>query len=488
MASGRRSTATLAAFAAPSLPLAALGLPLVVYLPNFYSETLGLSVAAVGAAFLFVRLIDIAFDPFFGTVLDRTGWRVGRFKPWMAIGVPIVVAAVAMLFMARQGVGSVYLWAGLIVVYGGYSVCVLAHSAWASTLSTDYHERSRVYAWWQTGNVVGMILVIILPVLLSLWFDKAALVNLFAPDMASRMDLDHAAFAARVRAMGWFILVMMPLTALLAIRFVPEPRANIRRDAPKATPGDYLRLLKRPTVLRILIADLLMGLAPGIAGSLFFFYFERIKGFEKTQAEILLMIYFFAAVVGAPIWVRMARRFGKHQVLIAASLVYAAVQFGVVTLPAGNFWLAIPFLILAGLPYSAAPFLLRAMLADVGDEERLRSGMDRTGLLFAVLTGTVKIGSALAVTSFIVLGWLGFNAHDPAQSSEAGMMGLVALYVVAPGALGLLAAWTMTNYPLTKERHAEIRAQLDEQDRAVAPPVPEDIAVLQPNVAQNPAE
>ena len=32
---GRRSSWTLAAFAAPSLPLAALGLPLVVYLPEY---------------------------------------------------------------------------------------------------------------------------------------------------------------------------------------------------------------------------------------------------------------------------------------------------------------------------------------------------------------------------------------------------------------------------------------------------------------------
>ncbi len=488
MAAARRSIATLAAFAAPSLPLAALGLPLTVYLPNYYSETLGLTVGMVGAAFLFVRLFDIAFDPFFGAVLDRTGWRMGRFKPWLAIGVPIVAAASAMLFMARDGVGELYLWAGLVVVYGGYSVCVLSHSAWASTLSTDYNERSRVYAWWQTGNVVGMILVIVLPVLLSLWFrDKASLVAVFAPDMMSKLSLDQAAYAARVRAMGWFIVIMAPLTALLAIRFVDEPRIKVRKDVKRANPADYLKLLKRPTVMRILTADLLMGLAPGIAGSLFFFFFERVKGFEKTEAEILLLVYFCAAVAGAPVWVRLSRKFGKHRVLIAASLVYAFVQFAVVTLPAGNFWLAVPFLILAGLPYSASPFLLRAMLADVSDEERLRTGVDRTGLLYAILVGTVKIGSALAVSTFIILGWLGFNAHDPAQSSQMGMNGLLVLYTMAPGVLGILAAAAMIHYPLTEARHAEIRAELDGLE-AAPPPIPEDLAVLQPNVAQNPAE
>jgi GPH family glycoside/pentoside/hexuronide:cation symporter len=488
MAGVRRSNAILAAFAAPSLPLAALGLPLVVYLPNYYSETLGLSVGMVGAAFLFVRLFDIAFDPFFGTVLDRTGWRMGRFKPWMAIGTPIVAAASAMLFMAQAGVGPFYLWASLAVVYGGYSICVLAHSAWASTLSADYNQRSRVYAFWQTGNVIGMILVIMLPVVLSAIFsDEGRLAAIFAPDMIGKLGVEQAAYAARVRAMGWFIVILLPLTALLAIRFVNEPRIVINATEKRATPGDYLRMLRRPTVLRILTADLLMAMGPGIAGSLFFFFFERVKGFGKAESEVLLMVYFCAAVVGAPVWVWLSRRFGKHQMLIASSLLYAFVQVCVFMLPSGNFWAAVPFLILAGLPYSAAPFLLRAMLADVSDEERLRTGVDRTGLLYAILVGTVKIGSALAVTTFIVLGWLGFNAHDPAQSTEAGMTGLLVLYAAAPALMGVLAALVMMKYPLTQARHAEIRAQLDGLEPA-PPPTPEDIAVLQPNVAQNLAE
>jgi len=488
MARARRSNAVLAAFAAPSLPLAALGLPLVVYLPNYYSETLGLSVGMVGAAFLFIRLFDIAFDPFFGTVLDRTGWRVGRFKPWMAIGAPIVVAASAMLFMAHAGVGQLYLWAGLGIVYGAFSICVLSHSAWASTLSADYHQRSRVYAFWQTGNVVGMILVIMLPVVLSAMFkDPGQLAGLLAPDMVSKLGVEQAAYAARVRAMGWFIVILLPLTTLLAVLAVDEPRITVDANEKRATPADYLRMLKLPTVLRILTADLLMALGPGIAGSLFFFFFERVKGFEKTEAEMLLMVYFCAAVLGAPVWVWLSKRFGKHGVLMASSLLYAAVQLGVFILPNGNFLAAVPFIIFAGLPYSAAPFLLRAMLADVSDEERLRTGVDRTGLLYAILVGTVKIGSALAVTTFIILGWLGFNAHDPAQSTQAGMTGLMVFYAVAPGLMGVLAALTMMNYPLTEARHAEIRAQLDDR-QPVLPPVPGDIAVLQPNVAQNPAE
>lgn len=461
MTAGRQPTSTLAAFAGPCLPLAALGLPLVVYLPEYYSNALGLPLAAVGAAFMGVRLLDILFDPFIGGVMDRTRSKWGRFRPWLAAGAPLLILATWMLFMAERGVGVGYLWFWLLVTYAGLSICVLAHTAWAAVLSSDYNQRSRIYSWWQAGNVVGMILVLVLPPILE--------------------SMQGGSHAAGVQSMGWFIIVMLPLTIGTALARTPEPDAPAERH--RAGLREYAALLKRPTVQRILIADLLLGLAPGITGALFFFYFERVKDFDKAQAGILLLIYFLSALVAAPLWTRLARKIGKHKALTVAGVVYAAVQTGVVIMPAGNFAIAVPALILAGLPYSAGPFLLRSMLADVGDEERLASGADRTGLLYAILAGTAKLGYALAVgITFVALDTLGFNAQgggDPA----AGVMGLQLLFVIAPALLGLLAAWVCFGYPLDARRHAEIRDQLALRD-GIPPPT----ADLDPDAVHVPAQ
>ncbi len=470
MADGRRSIWTLAAFAGPCLPLAAFGLPLVITIPHYYSETLGVSVTAVGLAFLMVRAIDIVFDPIFGTILDRTRWSFGRFRGWMAISVPILMLAIWMLFMAKPGVGVGYLWTWLLVVYIGFSIAVLAHTSWAAKLSNDYHERSRIYAFWQTGNVLGMIMILALPVLL----------NAIKPG-STEPDILHG--------QGWFILLLLPVMVALAIWRVPdEAPPPVKTGERSASLGDYFRLLARPTVVRILIADLLTGLAPGIAGTLFFFFFMRVKQFTFVESSALLLVYFLAAVFGAVIWTRLAKRFGKAKSLITACVTYAIVQFVVVLLPAGNFWLATPFLIAAGIPYSAGALLLRSMLADYSDEERLASGRDRTGLLYAILTGTVKIGSALAATSLIVLGMLGFDGASAAKSTELSMDALQALYAFAPGVIGLLAAAAMIGYPLTEEKHAEILRQLGERDAATPPPQPEDLAAVSPDVLPRPAE
>lgn len=461
MAAGRRSTLTLAAFAAPCLPLAAFGLPLVITLPHYYAETLGVNLSAVSLAFVLVRLIDIVFDPIFGTILDRTRWSFGRFKGWMAISIPVLMLAIYMLFMAKPGVGAGYLWTWLLVVYFGYSIAVLSHTSWASKLTVDYHERSRIYAFWQSGNVIGMIMILALPGLLQ----------------ALKLGSDESQI---VSSQGWFIVAMLPLMAALAFWRVPEPAIVEDANPERATLSDYFRLLKRPTVVRILAADLLTGLAPGIAGTLFFFFFIRVKQFTFVESSYLLLFYFVAAIFGAMIWTGLAKKVGKAKALIAACVTYAVVQFGVVTLPAGNFWLAVPFLIAAGIPFSAGALLLRSMLADYGDEERLTSGKDRTGLLYAILTGTVKIGSALAVTSLMLLDFLGFDAINAANSTALSMSGLQVLYAVAPGIIGLLAAATMIGYPLTEEKHAEILRQLGEKDGIAPPPVPEDVAVVSP--------
>ncbi|MDR6625654.1 MFS transporter [Caulobacter segnis] len=439
----RKSSWALARFASPAVPIAAMGLPLVVYLPEYYVTSLGLSLTTVGAAFLIVKLIDMLLDPVLGGLMDNTRSRFGRFRPWLAAGSPVIAIGSYALFMAQPGVGALYLWFWLSVVYVGYSMVVLSQTAWGAVLSSDYQQRSRVFAWWQGANVVGMILVLCLPPIVT---------GVFKGD-----HLDSIA------AMGWFIVVLAPLAVLLAVSTVGEPAAPPRHG--KAGLKQYFGLLARPSVRRLLIADLLMGLAPGIAGTLFLFFFERMKGFDKTQSGILLLIYFIAALAGAPIWPMLAKRIGKHRALAVASVVYAIVQFATVFMPPGEVVLGMIVLVLAGLPYSAAQLLVRSMMADIGDEERLLTGVDKTGLLYAIVTGTVKLGYALAVGVFIILGALGFDPKTPTAAGDAALIGL---YAFAPAALGLMVAAVMMRYPLDANRLAEIQRQLAARDAAEA--------------------
>ena len=91
------------------VPMAVIGLPLAIYIPPFYSGTLGLNLAAVGFILMLARLSDVFTDPFIGRWSDRTHTRWGRRRPWVALGVVVMMVSSVMLFMPPVAVSNLYL-------------------------------------------------------------------------------------------------------------------------------------------------------------------------------------------------------------------------------------------------------------------------------------------------------------------------------------------------------------------------------------------
>ena len=432
---GRRE---LALYAGPSLALAGVGLPLIALLPTYYASELGLNLSAVGVVFMAVRLLDIGLDPVLGVLMDRTRTPWGRFRPWLVAGVPIMMLATAVLFFARSGVGPLYLGAGLTLAYAGWSICVLAQSAWGALLSTDYHERSRIYSWWQAFNLLGLLLVLLAPPTAALW--------------GWRTQRDS------MMVMGALLIVLYPLTTAAAVATVREPAPDGAR--PRARLSDWVALFRLDAVRRIMLVDLVLGLSFGMQASLFLFYFQAAKGIAPLASNLLLLAYFLAGLAGGPIWTVLAKRIDKHRALAASCLLYLVGIAGLFVMPAGSLAWAAVAAIIAGLPYSAPNLLSRSMMADAGDEELLHTGVDRTGLLYAVLNSSTKVGAALAVgTTFVGLDLAGFHARG-AHNAGGALTGLVLLFLAGPAALNLVGAALLINYPLTAARFEEIRASL----------------------------
>lgn len=444
----RRSNAVLAAFSGPCLPLAAFGVALPVTLPEFYATHVGIEMGMVAAVFMAVRVIDILFDPFIGWGMDKTKTAFGRYRPWMLVSTPILMLSALMMFVLVQpGAGPAYLFAWLLVLYLGFSIGTLSQLGWAAVLAPQYDQRSRVYGWWQVFNIIGVILILILPTVVV----KTGIGN----------------YADGVRIMGWAILIALPVTIGLAMIAVPEP-VNVGAP-PHGGPSAYLALFKMKTVRKLLIADLLLGIAPGITGSLLFFFFGQIKGYDHSQAGLFMLIYFMAGLVGAPIWAWLATKIGKDKALAVASLIFAVFYVGATLVPGGNFALTATAMFIAGLPYAAGLFLLRAMMADAGDEVRLETGVDRTGLMFSILSATTKLGHVFALLPYALLPLAGFKAvPGPAGNSEFSLLILQVLFIAVPGLLLAATAWVLKGYPLTPQRHDEIREALIARDAGTA--------------------
>jgi GPH family glycoside/pentoside/hexuronide:cation symporter len=430
----------MAALAAPSLVLSAFTLPLAVYLPSHYTGYLGLDLAAVGTAFMIVRLLDIGVDPFLGFLMDRTRTPIGRYRPWLLLGAPLIMLSIGMLFMAQKGVGIPYLMIWLLVAYGGWSVLGLAQLSLSANVTSGYHERSRMFGWWQAAFMTGMIAAMLLPKIV-------AMMGMTSPIQA-------------MSAMAWFVIGMTPIAVLPAAIFVKERQRIV--DPKGGNWQSYVALMRMSIVRRLLAMEAMLGLAAGGTSVLLIFFFTQVKGLAFSDAGILLIGNAIAGLAATPIWAWLANRIGKHRALAVSAIFYIFAHGSLYFGPYGNVWGLTAIMMVGGTVYGATSMLPRSMLADVGDHIMLETGTDQTGLLYALLTGTWKIGQALAVgIMFWALERIGFNPVTGAANPPSAILGLELLFLGVPALLSLLAVPVILRYPLTAARHAEIRAALD---------------------------
>jgi GPH family glycoside/pentoside/hexuronide:cation symporter len=435
----------LATFAAGALPVGALVTTLGVYLTNYYASHIGIPLAAVGGAFMMVRLLDISIDPLLGMAMDWTRTRVGKYRPWLAASAPLLLFTVWMIYFPDKGVGTGYLIGWLVLLYLGYSMLTLSQAAWGAALVAEYHQRSRVYGWIQAVAVVGAIGVLLVPALLPLAWKSVPFKG--------------------VPLMGCFIFAAIICGALTTVFLAAEPEKPVLAKSERFGPRDYLALVARPEMLRIMCADMFCTLGPAITAPLYLFFFEQARGYTPVQANYLLLFYIVAGLFGPAFWARVARRFGKHQSIRIASVCYVAAQTTLLMLPKAHVYPMMAAMFSVGFVASAFAFLVRAMIADVSDEVRLETGKDRTGLLYALVTSTNKIGGTVSVgVAYAILPLFGFNPAEGAINTSEAIWGLQACYLVPPVVCVLIGGLAMWGYKLDEKRHAEVRIALSASD------------------------
>lgn len=434
------------AFAATSLPLQALGLAVSVHLPAYFASTIGLELAVVGAAFGLVRMIDVPIEPVLGVAMDRTTTRWGRYRFWTLLGAPFMMMGLFMLLQADASVGIAGLVAWLLVMYLGYSVLLLSHAAWASTLAKSYDDRARLFGVMTAVGVVGAVSVLLIPIVME--------------------QMGHSERVS-VRTMIWYLIALTPVAVLIVVWFTPE---TVMRETPGARfrLRDYADLVLDRNMFRIIVADLALGMGPGWMAALYLFYSRDYMGFTSGQANVLLLVYIVAGIVGAPTLAWLATRISKHRTVIASAVAYSLFVLTLPLLPKGVVLAAVPTMFLTGFMASGFNVLTRAMTADVADEMRLKQGKERGGLLFALTTLTNKIAAGVGIwLTFLVLSATGYDPKLASDNSPEAIQSLMLVFLAGPLAFVALGAMVLLGYGLTPARAAETRRQLEARDAAL---------------------
>ena len=92
------------------------------YLPFFYSNIFGLSLADAGLLMLVTRIWDAVSDPMMGVIADRTHTRWGKYRPYLLwIAAPFAIAGILLFTtpdMGTTGMGLCHLHLDDDGIYG----------------------------------------------------------------------------------------------------------------------------------------------------------------------------------------------------------------------------------------------------------------------------------------------------------------------------------------------------------------------------------
>jgi Na+/melibiose symporter-like transporter len=263
----------------------------------------------------------------------------------------------------------------------------------------------------------------------------------------------------------------------LGFREIPAP--TIRRHVGL---GQALRLLTTDRLLlRVIGSDFCVSLGQGFRGALLVIFVVFYMRLPAWALWIPLIQYVFG-VFASPIWARIGYRLGKSRTVIAAEFTQIAVNLGLVFLAPGQVWPLVALTVAQGLSQGSGNLMLRAIVSDVADKERLETGKDHSGLLFSIFNVTMNVAMALAIGFALQLaGWFGFQ---PGRANAPAALEAVKYIITFGPAIGhLLSAFLMVRFPLNEARHAEILAALRRQEATAAEnrtAEPDAAAFLQP--------
>ena len=441
MADKRLSFWRLSAYSSPAIPIAALGLPLAVYLPAFYAGPMGLGLGAVGTIFMLARFWDVITDPIMGVLSDRYPSRWGRRRHWIVLSVPFLLLSSWFIFMPGAGpVSFWYLLGWLFVLYLGWTMLMLGHMSWGAELDDDYNERSRIQGFREAMTIIGIPMVLMLPVLI---------------EKLGATDMEHA----RIEAMGLFVIILLPLTVAWAVMTVGE-RPH-KSDAAITVKGAWKSLASNLALRRIVISDFFSGFSSAALGAMFIY--EANYVWQVPQyASLLLLFYFIAGLGFIPLVLKISYRYGKHHTLVGSALFNSCMVPMVFLIPPGNVWVAAGILLFLGINVGALATLYRSVMADVADFDELETGQRRTGLFYSLLTLSQKVGAAVAVgVVFWVLEIVGFNPVG--ENSPEAIRGLSIVYVMTPLICNLLVALVMWNFPIGLKEQQDLRRRIQER-------------------------
>jgi GPH family glycoside/pentoside/hexuronide:cation symporter len=260
-----------------------------------------------------------------------------------------------------------------------------------------------------------------------------------------------AALVAVVLPFGAAIVLVPPLL----LRERPE---FLGRGAPSAV-GAIRDVLRNPHARLLLLVNSIEMMGAGVLGVISPFLAEYVLE-RPDLIGPLPAVFVVASIASIPLWIRLARRFGKRDTWLAAMVATAFAFGGMFFVGSGDVTLAVVLLVAAGTAQGCGGTVGPSILADVIDWDEWSTGERKEGAYSAAWGFTLKGAQAVVI---LLTGWvLQLSGFEPnAEQTPTANLALRSLFAGLPFVCFLVGAALFSRFRLDRREHDRIRADLD---------------------------
>ena len=428
--------------------------------------SLGLSAFWLGVILIIPRLWDALSDPVIGHLSDNTRTRWGRRRPFLLLGgILVAVFFVIMWWIPKgdrvrlwfptetgfQAFQLVYILLSLLLFFTACNIFEIPHGALGMEMTTDYHERTRLFS---AKSFVGNLFAMSTP-----WLFALANLERFK---GTGNEADGMRYVSIMIA-----VVLIPLSFWWTFQLREPGFSKAAKHEKTPFWKDMKRTASNRNFARLTLAVFTLAMGFNfvqLLGSYIPIFY--VFGGDKVAGAYLLGINgTIWAVTGLlavfPLnWI--SPKLGKRNTLAIAILLMCLAQLSKIVCynPHFPYLVVIPTILLsAGMLFFFT--LGSSMVGDICDEDELAMGYRAEGSYYSIFWWLIKMGTAFA--SFIAGALIVLTAFDEIQVTKVdGLQGNIRGIRSEIQSWGGAQAFTGTPPELLGKAKTEVAKALDE--------------------------
>ncbi len=415
----------------------------------FLTDIVQLNLGLISLFWVIVTTWDAINNPIAGYISDRTKSRWGRRRPYLLFGaIPFGVFFI-LLWWIPPFFNQTLLFLYYLVVYllfeSTASIVVCSYNALVPQLTQDHDQRTDLVMAQMIVTIAAGILV---PILFGV---------LVLPLFPER---DPVAYQLLAGVCG----IIFILAYLITFFWTKEKVGFDQTETLTLKASVHAILNNRP--FRYALGVYVFAWMPVIAVQAFFiYYFMYWVGMGANEVSVIQGVIMLSAWLFLPAVLWLSRRFEKKTAYMIAAGSWALIMLGTLIIPSGAKIAAYAICALSGFGIAAIHLMPASMLPDVIEVDELESGHRQEGLYTGVSTFVNKLGQMVILASLpAILSWSGYIQPTPDNplpiQPDSALLIIRLVIAVLPCLFLVGSVFLAWRYPLTRAKHAEIKAVL----------------------------